>query len=63
MDLALVTFLVGVFSFGFFGGGIVSGRVARTAAKRVNLRTSYVSLTAGGLLVLVGLSSLLAVDT
>lgn len=58
MDIALVSTMVGLFSIGFFAGGLFGGQMVRSSAMRVNLRSSYVSLAAGSLLVMLGVSQL-----
>lgn len=59
MDISLVSGLVGLFSVFFFAGGFSGGKIARSAATRMNnIRTSYISFVAGVLLVALGVAQL-----
>jgi len=60
MSVPLVSTFVCTFSLGFFGSGYIGGNFVRSAATRFQLRTSYVNLIAGLILIQLGLSNLLA---
>ena len=58
LNLYVVTAMVGVFSLSFFAGGYFGGQTVRAAATSVNIRSSYVNLAVGLLLIGMGVEQL-----